>query len=113
MRIAIPIRLNPRHVALFLALLFVGQELESTNVVVAVLTSIFIALWAMAYNLSGGIEYPSGAFILSNGLFTIVIGFTAKVLLLEPGDRNMRAPIKTLLCYTVGMLMMLIVVFVT
>ena len=113
MRIAIPIRFNWTYVAIYIAVVFTGQILEGTNFIFAVLCALYVALWALAYNLSGGIDYPSGAFILSNGLFSVVIGFGAKVLLLQPGDRNLLVPVKTVLIYTVGMVMTVIVVFLT
>lgn len=113
MRIALPIRFNWNYVVIYVAAVFVGQLLESTNFIFAVLCAVYVLLWALAYNLSGGIEYPSGAFILSNGLFSVVIGFGAKVLLFEPGNRNLHVPIKTVLVYTVGMLMTVVIVFIT
>ena len=111
MRIAIPTRLQPKYVILFIAIVFVGQELEGTDIVFALLTALFNGLWAAAFNISGGLDYPSGAFIFGNGLFSVVIGLSAKVLLFEPGERNLLSPIKTMLCYTVGMGMMLLVCF--
>ena len=113
MRISVPTRFQPSHAAVFIALMFIGQELEGTNLIFSVLTAVYIALWVLAYNLSGGIEYPSGSFVMANGLFSVIVGFGAKVVLFEPGDRNLRAPVQTVLIYTVGMLMTVFVVFLT
>jgi hypothetical protein len=111
MRIAIPTRFKTKYVILFIALVFAGQEIEGTNIVFALLTALFTGLWAAAFNVAGGLEYPSGAFIFANGLFSVVIGLSAKVLLFEPGGRNLLAPNKTMFCYCVGMFMMLGVCF--
>ena len=113
MRISIPDRLPPKSVLLFIVLVFIGQELEGTNVLFSLLTAVYNGLWATAFNTAGGLGYPSGAFILANGLNSVVIGLSAKVLLGQPGDRNLQSPVKTMLCYCVGMLMMLIVCFIT
>jgi hypothetical protein len=112
MRIAIPTRLKTKHVLIFIALVFAGQEIEGTNIVFALLTAAYTGLWASAFNLTGGLDYPSGAFVFSNGLFSVVMGLGAKVLLFEPGERNLMAPNKTMLCYCVGMLMILLTCFV-
>src|ERR1700722_10051406 len=111
MRIAIPTRLSTKYGILFIALVFAGQEIEGTNIVFALLTAVYSGLWALAFNLSGGLEYPSGAFVFANGLFSVVLGLSTKVLLFEPGERNLLSAIKTMLCYTVGMGMILIVCF--
>jgi hypothetical protein len=58
------------------------------------------------------LQYPSGAFVLSNGLFSVVIGFGAKVVLGEAAQRNMFAPFGTVAVCTVGMAMTLVVVSV-
>jgi hypothetical protein len=113
MRISIPTRFQPKYVILFIALVFVGQELEGTNIIFALLTALYNGLWATAFNTAGGVAYPSGAFILANGLFSVVIGFAAKVLLFEPGERNMMDPIGTMLCYCLGMGMILGVAYLT
>jgi hypothetical protein len=111
MRIAIPTRFKTKYVILFIALVFAGQEIEGTNIVFALLTAAYNALWATAFNVTGGLDFPSGAFIFANGLFSVVMGLSAKELLFEPGERNLMAPNKTMLCYCVGMFMMLGVCF--
>jgi hypothetical protein len=98
-------------VVLFIAFVFAGQVAEGTNIIFALLTAAFNVIWATAFNVAGGLEYPSGAFVFAYGLFSVVIGFSAKVVLFEPGERNLRSPFETMLCYTVSMAMILLVCF--
>ena len=113
MRIPISNHFNMRYVAIFIAIMFVGQEAEGTSVVFALLTAVYIALWALAYNVAGGLAYPSGAYVLGSGLFSVVVGFAAKILFFEPGQRNLLAPNTTMLAYCAGMLGILIASVVT
>jgi len=112
MRFPVPDRLNFTHVAIFASLVFIGQALEGTDFLFAVLTASYILLWAAAFNLAGGVTYTSGAFIFFNGLLNVVIGFTYKIFLGQPGERNLLAPIATMFCYCVGMIAMLVAAFV-
>ncbi len=112
MRFPAPDRLKFLHVAIFAMVVFMGQELEGTDFVFATLTAIYILLWATAFNMSGGIRYPSGAFIFFNGFLNVIVGLGAKILLLQPGDRNLRSPDVTMAVYCVGMAGMMVALFV-
>ncbi len=113
MRIPAPDRLPWQYVILFTSALFVGQVLEGTDFLFAVLTAVYILLWALAFNISGGIRYPSGAFIFFNGFLNVVLGLAFKVFLGQPGERNLVAPNATMFVYCIGMTMLLGVAFVT
>ena len=103
MRIPAPDRLNLKHVAIFVTLMFVGQELEGTDFVFASLTAVYTVLWATAFNATGGIRYASGAYIFFNGFLNVIVGLGYKVLLGQAGDRNLQAPRATMVVYCVGM----------
>ena len=112
MRIPAPDRLQSKHVIVFTMALFMGQLIEGTDFVFAVLTAVYILLWASAFNISGGIKYPSGAFVFFNGFLNVVVGLGFKVFLGQPGERNLQAPNATMFVYCVGMAAMLCAVFV-
>ena len=111
MRFPAPDRLNMRHISLLAAAVFVGQILVGTDFLFAVLTAVYTLLWASAFNVAGGIRYPSGAFIFFNGFISIIVGLGFKVLLGQPGERNLHVPIATMFCYCVGMAGMLVAAF--
>ena len=113
MRIPIPERLPPAKVAVFIAIIFVGQQLAGTDIFFSLLTSFFIGLWAAALNAAGGIGYTSGAYIFFFGIFTAVLGLTVKTFLFEPGEKNLLDPRSTMLCYCVGMTGMLVAAVVS
>ena len=112
MRFPAPDRLRFQHVAVFVILVFVGQELEGTDFVFALLTAAYTLLWATAFNIAGGIRYASGAFIFFNGFLNVIIGLTFKVFLMQPGESHLRAPNSTMFVYCVGMGAILSAVFV-
>ena len=103
MRFPVPERFPPKAVFIFATLIFVGQLIEGTDFLFAVLTAAFIGIWATAFNISGGMVYTSGAYIFFNGLLTAVLGVTAKVLLFQAGDRHLRAPRSLMICYCIAM----------
>jgi hypothetical protein len=111
MRAPIPDRIKPSYLAVVILFIFVAQELAGTNVLFALLIAVYIALWGTAFNLSGGLRYPSGSFIFANGLLSVVVGFGAKALLFQRGESNLKDPISTMVCYCVGMAGMLVVAY--
>jgi hypothetical protein len=108
MIIPIPRRFPPRGLLIFVTVIFVAQQLAGTDLIFSLLTSIYLWLWATGVNIAGGIEYPSGAFILFNGFFTGVLGLTIKAALFQAGDRNLLSPRTTMVCYCMGMLGMVL-----
>jgi len=112
MRLTVPERFKVQYVVIFVFLVFAAQELEGTDAVFAVLTAAYTLLWATAYNISGGIRYPSGAFIFFNGFLNAIIGLTFKVFLLQPGESHLKAPRSTMFTYCVGMAVILGAAFI-
>ena len=112
MRFPAPDRFKFNYVAIFAAIVFAGQLIEGTDPVFAVLTCAYTLIWAAAFNVAGGIRYPSGAFIFFNGFLNVVVGLSFKVMLGEPGERNLTAPTATMFCYCVGVTAMLAAAFV-
>ena len=113
MRVPIPERFGARHTALFITLVFLGQQVVGTNIVFSCFTSLYIALFVLAFNVAGGVLYPSGAFIFFNGILTCIFGLVFKIFMGEPGEKNLREGTKSMLCYCGGMLAMLIAASVT
>ena len=99
-------RFQTKHVVLFTVIVFLGQQLEHTDLLFSLLSSAFIIISALAYNAAGGLSYPSGAFILFNALLTAIAGITFKVFLGEPGEANLHSPNTTLLVYCGAMTVM-------
>jgi hypothetical protein len=81
-----------------------------TNFLFAVLTAVYIVIWALAFNASGGFSFPSGAYIFTNGFLSVVLGLGLKVLLGEPGEGNLKSPIGLMSAYCVGMAAMALAV---
>ena len=103
MRVPIPQRFPARSVAVFATILFAGQQMQGTDFFFSILNVIYLFLWAAAFNAAGGIEYTSGAFIFFNGLFTVVLGMAAKVVMWQAGNRNLLNPRSTMICYCLSM----------
>ena len=99
-------RLKTKHVVLFTVIVFLGQQLEHTDLLFSMLTSAFIVISALSYNAAGGLSYPSGAFILFNALLTAIAGVCFKILLGEPGQSNLLDPNTTLAVYCATMAVM-------
>ncbi len=102
------IRLGPA--AVFATVIFSLQVLEGTNLYFAGLCWAYVLLSTVAFNAAGGFIYPSGWFIFFNAALTSIVGVTYKVLLVEPGDSHLQAPLSTMMAYCVGMLTTLFVV---
>ncbi len=103
MRIPVPERFSSRSIFIFITVVFAGQLIEGTDLLFAVLTSIFIAIWAAAFNVSGGIEYTSGAYIFFNGLMTVILGVVFKIIFFEAGNKHLRSPRSLMLVYCITM----------
>src|ERR1700728_1611617 len=108
MRIPFPERVNLSHVLIFATVLCSVQLFEGTNPFYSGCVFCFLLVAAIGFNIAGGISYPSGAFILFNAIFTMVLPGVTKALLREPADSNLRAPMRTIEVYLIGMVGMLI-----
>lgn len=103
MRIPLPLKFKSKHIALFTGILFLAQQINGTTMLFSVLTTVYIVLFAIAFNLCGGLAYPSGAWVFFNGMLTAVVGLSYKNLLGESGQSNLQSPETTMGAYCVGM----------
>ena len=83
--------------------MLIVQFAEGTNPVFAALFFVYVLLFALAFNTAGGIFFPSGAYVFFFGTLTGLVGVTYKCFLVEPGQTNLRTPVKSMAVYTVGM----------
>jgi hypothetical protein len=106
MQIPFPERVNPTYALLFAAALSATEILQGTSPAFAGCVFCFIMLAAVAFNVTGGIAFPSGAFVFFNAIFTVILPCTAQAILGQPADALLRAPVRTMevyLCGLVGM----------
>lgn len=96
----------------FAVLLMAAQVIEGTTLFLATLCFAFVVMSALAFNLAGGMRYPSGAYITACSVLTVILGMVVKVFLGEPMQRNLLAPEKSMAVYTAGMASMLAAVYV-
>ena len=110
MRIPFPERVNLTYAFLFAIALAGVQIFEGTHAFYSACAFGCIMVASLAFNLSGGIMYPSGAFVFFNCFFTVLLPGVAKGILREPADSNLRNPMRTIEVYLVGMVAMLVAV---
>jgi hypothetical protein len=106
MTISFTDRIKEKHAFIFATLLFIGQQLEHTDITFSMLTFAFIIISVIAYNAGRGLAFPSGAYIFFNATLTVILGVTFKIFLNDPGQSNLLAPNTTLLAYCLGMALM-------
>ena len=104
MKLTFPTRFPPAYIFGFAGAVAAAAMVEGTQLTVALLTGTFIAIAGMAFNVAGGLSYPSGSYIFFLALLTLVVGAVAKILVGEPLDHNLRDPQQSLLVYNAGML---------
>lgn len=107
MRIPFPERILYSHALIFALVLFAVQMLERTNLFFASGCFAFILVSIAAFNIAGGFPYPSGAYIGFNAIFTLIIPLCVKAVLGEPAESNLRAPVRSIEVYLIGMTAML------
>ena len=103
MRLPIPERVTTKQTLVLAVTLLCVQLVEGTDLPFALLTFAYVLILAFSYNMAGGINYPSGAWILFTGLETALIGIVYKALLLQPGDANLQEPVITMAVYCAGL----------
>jgi len=96
----------------FATLLMAAQVIEGTTISLATLCFAFVVMSVLAFNLAGGMRYPSGAYIAACSVLTVILGMVVKVFLGEPMQRNLLVPEKSMAVYAVGMASMLAAVYV-
>ena len=67
---------------------------------------------SVAFNLAGGLTRPSGGYIFAYATLVVIVGISYKVLLGEPGQRNLLQPSLTIEVYVGVALAMLAATFV-
>jgi len=107
MKIPFPKRIAPWHAGIFAALLCLIEILQGTQPVFAAGVFIYIVAATIAFNLAGGMNRPTGAFVMANAMLCLIIGQCVKVILGEPADSNLGAPLLTIAVYCGGMLSIL------
>ena len=110
MRLPFPEKISLTGSVTFAVTLGAVQLIEGTDPVFTGLCILFILLATVAFNFSGGIAFPSGAYVGSNAVLTLILPLCVKALLGEAADTNLAAPVRTLEVYVGGMVAMLLAV---
>ncbi len=111
MRIPFPERFRLKHVIVFVIVMAAAQQVEGTNVTFTLLTAAYSILFALAFNAGSGMNLLAGSFIFFNGVQSALLGLIYKILIGEPGERNLISPNLTMGVYCVGMAAMGIAAF--
>jgi hypothetical protein len=107
MKLTFPSRFPLAYVAAFAGAVFVAAWAEGTQLPVAFLAATFLMLSGLAFNIAGGLNYPSGAYVFFVATLDLGVGVLAKIFLGEPLDSHLHDGQKTLLVYNGGMLAIL------
>ena len=99
MRIPFPERLSLFQVFVFAVVLGALQQLEGTSAIFSLGTFCFIMISTLAFNLAGGLTRPSGGYIFAFATLAALAGIVYKVILNEPGQRNLAQPERTIEVY--------------
>lgn len=111
MRLTLPARVSMSAVLSFCAALLAVELAEGSDIVLALATQTFVILAALAFNLCGGLLYPSGSCIFFLTVLTLGLGAILKAGLGEPLQSNLIDPKNTILAYTAGMASILIAAY--
>lgn len=107
MFVILPSSVRMLYVIVFATLLCMMEVIQGTTPFVAGCVFVYLVLAALAFNIAGGFEYPSGAFIFFNTLLTFILGLGVKLVLWEPVEANLHNPRKSILVYIGGLAGML------
>ena len=108
MKVSLPSHVPMKWVLSFVLLLAVVQVLEGTTLLLACTAEAFIVLASLAFNVAGGLQYPSGGYIFFCTLLSAISGICGKTVLGEPLNTNLTDAQYTLLVYDAGMCAMLL-----
>ena len=111
MKVALPTHVPLRYVLSFTLVLLALEVAEGTPLFLALTAQAFVLVSAVAFNVAGGLVYPSGACIFFNAMLSLIVGMVWKAVLGEPLNSNLSAPERTMLIYLVGMVFILIAVY--
>jgi len=112
MRIPYPERIPYTGAFIFAAVLLFVQVVEHTPLEFAVYAFSFIMVMTAAFNISGGLYRPAGAYIFFNAILTIIFGLVIKALLGEAANTNLASPMKAIQVYFLGSVSFLVASFV-
>ncbi len=107
MHIPFPERILYSRALIFACALAGVQLLERTNPYFTGLCFCYILVATTAFNIAGGMRFPSGVFIGSNAIISLVFPLVVKAILGEPADTRLRAGAHTIEVYLCGMVAML------
>lgn len=110
MRLKFPTHVSVPYAVAFAAILAVVQLIEGTDLSFSILCFAFIVLSTLTFNLAGGMNRPSGSYVLFFALLTVIGAVVLKAILGEPAQTNLEAPLLTMSIYTISMAVMMGVV---
>jgi len=113
MQIPFPERIPLLYAILFAFLLFIGLLASGTGMLFSCLAFAFVVLGTIAFNMAGGFTRPSGSYVFFFAVLGVVLGLAIKVVIWEPAESLLHAPITTMSAYTAGMAAMLAAVYVS
>ena len=99
MRIPYPCSIKANHVIIFCSCLFLVEIFQGTSLEFAALVCGSVIALAAAFNRTGGLLYPSGAYIFFFGLLAMLFGLLTKAFLGEAADSNLIVPELTMQLY--------------
>ena len=113
MRAYLPTRIPLTKTLIFASILFVVQQFQHTGFVFSLLFFGFVLLSNIAFNAAGGFSRTAGAYVFFFSLLVVIVGVVWKAVVGEPADSNLLVPQLDMLCYTISMLMLLVVIFLS
>ncbi len=110
MRIELPVRIPLAKTLIFALTLFVIQQIQHTGFAFSLLFFLFLVVANIAFNVGGGFSRVSGAYVFLFTMLTCGISVSWKAVLGEPADSHLLVPILDMQCYSVSILMLLLVI---
>ncbi|MGI4853230.1 MAG: hypothetical protein ACRYF4_04170 [Janthinobacterium lividum] len=111
MKLALPTHIPVRYAASFSLILLALELAEGTPLLLALTAQAFVLVATVAFNIAGGLAYPSGACIFFNAMLSLIVGLVVKAVLGEPLNSNLSMPQQTMLIYLAGMVFILVAVY--
>jgi hypothetical protein len=112
MRLPFPERIPVTLAFIFAVVLGAVQQLEGTDLLFSVYSSLFVIIAAIAFNTTGGFTRPSGGYVFFYS-FGVIAGVTGKAIVGEPADSNLVSPNVIMLVFLGGISSMLVAVFIS
>jgi hypothetical protein len=101
-KITLPTQIPMRYLFPVVCALFGLQMVEGTRLFTGLTFCAFIVVMTDAFNLCGGLAYPSGSYIFFGGLLTMILGGLVKMVMGESLDSNLLDAQKSMLVYLAG-----------